>query len=307
MKPLSGLYLLTHLVIIGIVNLFRFVLRYPISSLIIAMVILSNIFVIFSVIGDVLENGSNLNMIVDDNFTCQKGEPRNYNHKKIVLRIDDIQAFAWQSAQLEILDNLISRNIPATLGVIPFNIMTDPVIYKFLKKNNCRFDIAQHGWDHNFQSKNYDQGEFVGTGEAEAQKLIQSGRNELVKITEQAITTFIPPNNQYSLGTRQALIDLGYTIISADGQEPFDFTIATFDASTNKLTPIENIISECQEALEEKDLCIILIHPQDYTWQDRLNKYMFENYFIIMMDKLENLDAEFTTFSKLQFWYHLFP
>ena len=65
---------------------------------------------------------------------------------------------------------------------------------------------------------------------------------------------------------------------------------------------IDNIIEKCESSLEERNLCVVTIHPQEYSTNINnprtlsINRF---NKFKEMLDRLQELDAEFSTFNEL--------
>lgn len=71
--------------------------------------------------------------------------------KVIILRMDDVQGYAWNRLVINLTDAVLSKNMSMTLGVIPDrDINNDTVIKKYLleKIKDPRIEIAQHGTTH---------------------------------------------------------------------------------------------------------------------------------------------------------------
>ncbi|MFC1727737.1 hypothetical protein ACFL0Y_04400, partial [Patescibacteria group bacterium] len=52
--------------------------------------------------------------------TCEAFEPL-AGEKQVVLRIDDVQAYAWQEVTQKMVEEATMRKIPLVLGIIPAN------------------------------------------------------------------------------------------------------------------------------------------------------------------------------------------
>ena len=282
MTPVGGLSMVIHLFIISLYNKKK------------ALVSLAIILVVWGILTNsalhsvkaLLGNDSNIHNILDRLERCEPIQTLS-NENKVVLRVDDVQAFAWRETTMKMIDDALANNIPPVLGVIPAKLNEDVVISRYLKKNHCKIEIAQHGWNH--QS---DPPEFANLGEDEAYQRIIQGKSVLKEITDFSVITFIPPNNIHSEGTGKALIRAGFFIISSEGEGNFDFTTSTYDSATNRLNPISEVISQCKEGLNNKKICVVMLHPQDYTTNNKHDEEKYEMY-SQLLSELNKLDASF--------------
>jgi hypothetical protein len=232
---------------------------------------------------------SNINYILDLLYPCEsfKTDPK---ENKVILRIDDIQAFYWRDLSIRMIEDAFKKEMPLVLGVIPVGLGKDRAIVNYLKRNSCNLEIAQHGLTHKIFSES-DVPEFKNLTESEAYERIIGGKGILEKITDESIVSFIPPNNIYSSGTESALKKAGFKIISAEGDGYFDYTTFTYDFKSDKYTPVSEIMNECQKAFKKNNLCVIMIHPQDYATDGELDKEKYKNY-LELLDEVEKMDIE---------------
>lgn len=117
--------------------------------------------------------------------------------------------------------------------------------------------------------------------------------------------TFIPPYNEYNKNTTRALSRLGFRIISGKESEyKFDgnmmyigYDTQTKYSDQKELIPVDKIIDGCSKSLDEKNVCVIMIHPQDYVKADlkTLDKDKYTQ-FVELLDRLKKLNAKFITF-----------
>jgi hypothetical protein len=223
----------------------------------------------------------------------------------IILRLDDIQAKAGANTSMEMINDALNRDLPIVLGVIPYQLETDSKIVSFLSglRNNSHVEIALHGFRH---SKN----EFANLSQAQAYDILQSGKAALSKQLGIDPVTFIPPNNVYSNGTLAALEASGFERMSAS-QDQLDYDGKLLTAGFNirppsDLTPEEQVeynmdfaVNRCKAKLEEGNLCIVMLHPQDYATHWVTNASLMAQYGILL-DRLSGLGAKFSTFAQLQ-------
>lgn len=101
-----------------------------------------------------LEGENNLDLLVPYIHPC---EEQNYyaseSQKNIVLRLDDVQSYAWTDVSRQIIDDARANNFPVVLGVIPHNIREDGAMYDYLREVRCDVEFAIHGWDNRFDEE----------------------------------------------------------------------------------------------------------------------------------------------------------
>lgn len=290
MKYYGGISLLVHIAII----LVKWIRENTRSAFIITTIFT----VIFTGAGFSIANsfssGSNIELISDLLHRCERIERQLDGSQLVVLRIDDVQAFAWHDISIRMIDEALGRNIPLALGTIPLGLEEDKEIVRYLKRNNCNLELALHGWNNRI-----DIPEFGSLTEAEARIKIEKGKPILERIDDEPIITFIPPNNVYSQGTAAALEKEGFKIISSEGDGPFDYTAATFDFYLNEIIAASDVIGKCREAFRDSEACIIMLHPQDYAAADgSLDLQKYQNY-IALLDLLNEEGASFVTFEDI--------
>lgn len=232
------------------------------------------------------------------------GEFKLITERTIVLRMDDVQGYAWNDIFINLTDTVLSKNMSITLGVIPYrNVENDIVAKKYLldKMKDPRIEIALHGTSHSSV-------EFLNLNEEEAYNLAKLGLDKMISVLNIRPITFIPPENEYDENTIIALSKLGFKVISAKEKEykhdrgviRIGYTIPTKHSNEQDLVPINKIFEYCKISLDEKNICVILIHPQDYVAEDRrsLNQTRYKQ-FADMLDELKTLDTRYSTFAGL--------
>jgi hypothetical protein len=224
----------------------------------------------------------------------------------IILRLDDVQATAWRDIAIRIIDDSLGRQMPITVGVIPKDIETDTVLVDYLRDNrdNQALEVAQHGTTHAAQ-------EYANISRQDALEMVSSGKETLVRTLGVNPVTFIPPYNIYNENTTLALRDLGFSVISA-GYNEFDYdanpkkighSTSTFEAlsvdSPGELVSPADIVESCKEVSNPLNVCVIMIHPQDYANEDGSLDEAKYAYFIQMLDRFESGEFKFLTFRDL--------
>lgn len=223
-------------------------------------------------------------------------------NRTIILRMDDIAAWQYKNTVKKLFSDILDRNMAVSLGVIPDNLGRDKNIVYWLDsiKKDPRVEIALHGFNH-------EPNEFINLSKEEAGLRIEKGKKEIVDTLGVIPITFIPPYNEYSNGTIEALSEYGFKIFSAKENEfqtgkdlvYLGYNGRTYDFFESYFVPIENVINDCKKSLEEKGLCIVMLHPQDYIIESEDRDTIDEgryNEFIKLLDELNELNAEFKTF-----------
>jgi len=223
--------------------------------------------------------------------------------RTIILRLDDVQAWAWNKITINLTETILEKNMSITLDVIPKYIETDPTIKNYIisKLNDPRVEIAQHGTNHT-------EDEYANLSESESYYLAKSGFDKIIKTFGIKPITFIPPHDAYNENITRALSKLGFIIFSAkQGEYKFDgnmfylgYTVSTKDFDKEELNNVDEVVNKCKINLQLTNVCVIMIHPQDYANSDliTLNTTRYSS-FIKLLDELNSLNATFSTFRDL--------
>jgi predicted deacetylase len=293
----ASLSLLIHvgiLLIKGVMNILRLLSPKYIKATIIMLVV--GFFSMVTILGMFHLDAStenNFEYIQNIMKSCPVNESK-MSSKNVVLRIDDVQANVWTDISIRMITDAISVDAPVSLGIIPKGLSTDTKLTAFLKQHNCNVEIAQHGWDHKAQD-DYSSPEFADLSYEDAKTRIQKGKKELDAISMYPLTTFIPPQNLTNDNTDKALHDLGFNVVSAEGQKYFDYDISPYDWSKKELLPIEDVISACEKEFTKTNLCVVMIHPQDYTTGSFFDVQKYNQY-KALLTKLKEQGYNLTTF-----------
>ncbi len=214
-----------------------------------------------------------------------KVEVNQLSDRNIILRLDDIQSHYLQDLQIKMMNDALDRNLTLSLGVIPFNLLKDNKLSKYLNKNKCKLEICLHGFDnvdYEFSNLSYD----------EADRKIKKGLKILNKI-EKNIVTFIPPNNAFSNESEQAIYDNEMLISAGFWNSKYGFSQSAYDWEKYELIDYKKVLEECNKDLDNNETCIIMLHPQDY-----INNY---SEYTNLLDGLNKLNATIVNFRDFNF------
>lgn len=232
------------------------------------------------------------------NESYQLGKPY---EKTIILRMDDVQGYLWKDVSIKLIDTILEKNMSVSLGVIPMRESITMNNYLRGKASDNRIEIVQHGTYHSLD-------EIQKISDDEAYSLTKIGKEKMINNLGIVPITYIPPYNSNGENSTRVLKRLGFKIFSS-GPNKFVFDGNIIDigfdtqtklSSSTKLIPLESIIDDCKLSLKNKNLCVIMIHPQDYVGND--DKTLDEgkyNEFRAMLDELKKLDVKSVTFKDL--------
>lgn len=218
------------------------------------------------------------------------------NQRKIILRMDDVRAYSVPTPYL--VDEVISRNVSITLGVIPNHLENDKNMQEYLLgiRKNPNIEIAQHGNVHD------------ESDETITEESLLNGKTKIQEVIKVNPVTYIPPYNFVSADSIQ-IISKYFKVLSAKfeplrkdhGIFEVSGNVETYHYYTKEYVPANEVVSECEDSLNKNNYCVIIIHPQEYSTDINhatdLSEERF-NDFKTMLDGLEGLNADFVTFNE---------
>jgi predicted deacetylase len=282
------------------------------SFIIIIWVVMIGIFAMYSIITTALDNTNNNTLFsVVRNSWCNDviEEPvLKRTDKIVILRLDDVQAFAWTDISIRIIKDSYKYNAPVVAWVIPKTIHEDLRLENFLKRENCNIEIAMHGWDHYGKPseilwQKYVT-EFWEISREEAKERFLSGITVLKKYNNnnKAPITFIPPFNLISNEARGASLESWIKVISSIWAWFYDYHASTYNFDNKRLIRVENIVSDCEKSFETSPVCVIMVHPQDYSNSKKeLDEELYHDYYVRLLDELKKRNVKFATFEQI-YW-----
>lgn len=134
----------------------------------------------------ITEEHNNISIAQDTLYRCKKIESKEYENV-IILRLDDVQAFAWSDISIKMMNDALDADMPIVAGIIPYQIQEDTKITHFLKRNECNIEFALHGYAHREKEGRYSEetsGEFSSLNYNSTKNKIALAKKELAQITE---------------------------------------------------------------------------------------------------------------------------
>ena len=162
----------------------------------------------------------------------------------------------------------------------------------------CNIEIAVHGWDHSTEYGERPVAEFEDISEVGATERFALGIDTISKTFHIAPITFIPPGNRLSKAGHVAIGKTTFRIVSAADNNKYDMSVSTYDFEIKKLIPVGNIMKECTASIKKKKLCVIVVHPQDYLTDSKIDDSKYTTY-IDLLKKIASENWQVVTFNEL--------
>ncbi|MDH3677742.1 MAG: DUF2334 domain-containing protein [Nitrosopumilus sp.] len=193
----------------------------------------------------------------------------------VSFRLDDVQDYWLNDVQLELIELFSKNNIPLTIGVIIDSFGNDSKIVEVVKtqiKNN-NLEIANHGLNST---------PFTVYDKQKQNDMLKKSSDKIFEKLNVSTTIFIPPGNRFNEDTKQALLENGYTHLSASmfsDKPPFSLQGASlyrfpeitstgeYVSSQNRFLGVsaEKTISQTIEGIEMYGFAVISLHPQEFS------------------------------------------
>ena len=221
----------------------------------------------------------------------------NYGCQCVVFRIDDIQDYWIDQAQIAAMDLFISKNLTLSVGLIMDDIGNDTILTEKVEEGLDRnlFELALHGWDH----------EDFTTFDLQQQKDLIKKANEKTQILfGNKSQVFTPPYDQFNHNTLKALNDLNIKILSSslqaendlnEGKDIFNLkvkminsgsvgdgiyhlpsTVSFYDYEDENRTKesLQDILNKVDDSISKYGYSVITIHPQDFAKLDEQGEFI---------------------------------
>jgi peptidoglycan/xylan/chitin deacetylase (PgdA/CDA1 family) len=206
----------------------------------------------------------------------------------VAFRLDDVQDYYLNQAQMEVIRTFEKKNASLTVGVIGNFIGDDIVLVDFLKKriaNNNALEVANHGWDHE---------DFTLFDRDQQSDLLSRSNEKIFEELGVVPRVFITPYNQMNNDTLAAMAENSIHVVSANVTEdhpPFvrnmtggaDVSAIYHLPATAKTGDLNKdntqwlgvkhgeTLSAVKASMEEHGYALVMMHPQEFSARDGLN------------------------------------
>jgi peptidoglycan/xylan/chitin deacetylase (PgdA/CDA1 family) len=201
----------------------------------------------------------------------------------VAFRLDDIQNYYLNNAQIEAIDTFQKKNASLTIGVIGNYFGDDPKLLDYVKQrveqNNPKIEIANHGWNHE---------NFALYNKTEQYTLLLKTNEKTLAFLSITPSGFLTPYNTLNNDTFLALQENNLKYISANKTQdppPYPLTNVPFyrlpalaltgnlnDNDTAWITSTHNqTYAQILGSILNYGFAVVMMHPMDYTIHDKLN------------------------------------
>jgi peptidoglycan/xylan/chitin deacetylase (PgdA/CDA1 family) len=233
----------------------------------------------------------------------------------VAFRLDDVQDYFLNGAQIDILNLFEQKHASLTIGVIA-NVFGDdpklvPLIQGALKDESFDLEVANHSWTHRIMTsltKGQQEDDF-----AKSNKKIR----DVLGVTP---TTFIPPENLYDDNTIATMKKNNFTQISSHtstGQPPLfvKSSLYYFPAATQtsildrqeanwKVQSIDKVLDGINESLFNYGYAVVMMHPHEFStysdgvYQNKVNQTHVQQ-LGLLIDKVRSQGLKMVTVDEI--------
>ena len=221
----------------------------------------------------------------------------------VAFRLDDIQDYYLNQAQMRVIETFENRSASLTIGVIGNYIGEDAVLKEFLNEklqsDSFSLDVANHGWNHE---------DFSLSGLQEQSQLLSDSNKEILKELGVRPSVFIAPFNRFNEDTLTAMAASGLQTISANATEQYPPFVRNVTSSagataifhfpaaakTGDLNADDThwlgsshaeTMAEVNSSIGKYGYAVVMMHPQEYSVRQGTT---FQN--AVDTDQLHELD-----------------
>jgi peptidoglycan/xylan/chitin deacetylase (PgdA/CDA1 family) len=198
----------------------------------------------------------------------------------VFFRFDDYSETSPVAVESGLVSALSKYSLNATFGVIP--AVTEGSYHvpgigetRRLGQEKARFlrewlaagtiDVALHGWNHRTRSGGPSHSEFRGMALNGQRTRIQNGRDLLQTALGQKPSVFVPPWNAYDDQTLQALLEFGFTCISANRYGASRSSELRYLPTTADLRELRQSVAAARQSGDPSPIVGVLLHPYDFA------------------------------------------
>ena len=193
----------------------------------------------------------------------------------VSFKLDSVEDFWLNKAQQELIKQFSKHNVPLTVGVSVNMLGEDDMLVDIVKKGIISKDltIANHGMDNT---------SFISLDKQKQSVLLKESTNKIFEEFHVTPKIFIPPLYQFNDDTKQALLENGYTHISAgqntdlppyplQGESLYRFPTVAFtgvySTSEERVLGVssDKTFSAVLDGIDKFGYAIIALSPQEFS------------------------------------------
>jgi peptidoglycan/xylan/chitin deacetylase (PgdA/CDA1 family) len=193
----------------------------------------------------------------------------------VVIRVDDIQDFAFKEGQKFLFDEGLQNNIPLSLAVIPGAFGEDQEMVEMLKLvTSGNSEVTVHGWMHeNLAAFSYEK----------QLELLGQSQERIVQVLNHSPTILVPPMFSFNKDTLSAMSETGYGIISSFTNSakpgiiskvrsvPGTVNLSDYGDNTWTMKDRDSLQTEISGSVNKYGFAVIVTHPQEFMVEEELD------------------------------------
>lgn len=200
----------------------------------------------------------------------------------IVMRVDDIQDFAFREAQLFLLNESMINQVPLSLAIIAGMFGKDSEIVQTVRLVvSSGSEAAVHGWKHE---------DIATLPFGEQAELLGRSKIQIKETLGYDVEVFVPPMFSFNQDTIAAMLEEGYSTLSASTEigEPGSISkvislpatveLSDFSKGIWTMKNLNSVEAEISRSIEKYGFAIIVTHPQEFIAEGMLNQISTEFY-----------------------------
>ena len=219
----------------------------------------------------------------------------------VVIRVDDIQDYAFAEGQHFLLNYSAESSIPLSLSVIAGEFGSDKRIVDGLRSAlNSGCEVTIHGWQHENLSS---------FSVVEQTRLLFESKSRLKELLNVTASVLVPPTFGFNNDTLKAMKVEGLTIISTISEFsdekilsgvlniPATVELSVLANGVWKIKSVDSLAEEIEKSLGFYGYAVIVTHPQEFMSNGTMNQATTESY--VRLLKKIGKTCQFTTFENL--------
>lgn len=229
------------------------------------------------------------------------GVLRERPERHIVLRVDDIQDFAFRDAQLFLLNYSVEADLEMSLGVISGMFGEDPQVLELTRSAvRSGSEVGIHGWKHE---------DLAALSLNEQRDILFQAKSRIRQLLGVDATLLIPPMFSFNEDTISAMQEESCSVIStcADYNEPSfgskvknmpaTVELSILSGNTWQMKSVDVVVAEVERSFELYGYAAIVTHPQEFFTDGKLNQAAADSC-IVLLEKLGETFS-FTSFENI--------
>lgn len=211
-----------------------------------------------------------------------KTSPGTGEQPVLVMRVDDIQDFAFREAQLFLLTESMVSNVPLSLGVIAGVFGEDKDLVETIALAvKSGSEVSVHGWKHE---------DLAELSFNEQASLLSQARSRIAEVLAVDTKVLVPPMFSFNEDTMGAMYQEGYDVISAEEtvltagvrtkviSVPATVQLSNYSSGAWQMKDTGSIEAEVSNSIRKYGFAVIVTHPQEFITDGELDQTGVESY-----------------------------